>query len=481
MLAQLVWKSFAFVYAAANLLGVLVLAGLRDGAFFKRPSKEAVKEVQTAQKQYWSVGLNPLPGFSHRFFTLRNGVKLHYVVKTNSLLRKDGPRSSQDGAVKPQNVAVFIHGFPDSFLLWKKILGASSLDSHILIAVDLPGYGGSEGISTYSATDVLETMAEFILGMRERYLAEEAKMVLVTHDWGAIIGARLAAEASQLADRWVIASVLIPEHAYSSTTAKAASAKQMLHTYMRQPTRISLLKNAYNTMKPILSQCRRSFYIFIFNLPYPLAPILPTFGNYWFLRLLHKAGHGRLAPNKYRKLTSKEAGNAMASSAGPDLAQLDEPNGYAASLKSRLPNNGMLEKVRIYREGLFRSPWEKSIVTIVALSEIQSLGKRGSGGSGAGLFDDGPPGALKAPATIMYGADDPAFESRLVLDGVGDYLAKDSQVVVLEDSGHWLPLEELGSNAIEEVIAWSMDGEEGTLKDTFAGKWKERVRFHVQV
>lgn len=121
-------------------------------------------------------------------------------------------------------------------------------------------------------------MTEFILGMREKYLKDEAKMVLVTHDWGAIIGARLAAEASQLADRWVIASLLIvrllvlfrtsgllttrqPEHAYSNTVAKAASAKQMLHTYIRQPTRVSLLKNAYNTIKPVLSQFRRSFYI----------------------------------------------------------------------------------------------------------------------------------------------------------------------------------------------------------------------------
>jgi pimeloyl-ACP methyl ester carboxylesterase len=94
-------------------------------------------------------------------------------------------------------------------LLWKKVLGASSLDPQILIAVDLPGYGGSEGLNTYSASEVLEAMSEFILGMREKFLKEEAKMVVVTHDWGAIIGARLAAEASQLADRWVIASVLI--------------------------------------------------------------------------------------------------------------------------------------------------------------------------------------------------------------------------------------------------------------------------------
>jgi pimeloyl-ACP methyl ester carboxylesterase len=171
----------------------------------------------------------------------------------------------------------------------------------------------------------------------------------------------------------------------------------------------------------------------------------------------------------------------MASSAGPGLAQLEESNGYATSLKSRLPNNGMLEKFRIYREGLFRGPWEKSIETVVALSEIQTHAKRGSGGSRAGLFDDGPPGALKAPATIVYGADDPAFESQLVLGGIGDYLSKDSQVVVLEDSGHWLPLEELGSSVLEEVVTWAMSGEQEALKESFTGKWKEKVRFHVQV
>ncbi|KAJ4360760.1 uncharacterized protein N0V89_001327 [Didymosphaeria variabile] len=470
MLGQLLWKCFSFVYASANLLAVLILAAVRDGAFFKRPSKDAVRELQ--------IGILEIQSFDDSELRDRSS---ETVVKTESLLRKDSPQFPQDGPSQPQNVAVFIHGFPDSYLLWKKTLGASSLDSQTLIAVDLPGYGGSEGIETYSANDVLEAMTEFILGMREKYLKDQAKMVVVTHDWGAVIGARLAAEASQLADRWVIASVLIPELAYSNTTAKAASAKQMLHTYLRQPLRVSLLKNASRTLEPVVSQMRRSFYVFIFNLPWPLAPIFPTFGNYWFLRLLHKAGIGRIAPGKYRKLTSKEAGDAMASSAGPGLAQLDEPNGYATSLKKRLSNNGMLEKVRIYREGLFRGPWEKSIETVVALSEIQSDGKRGSGGSRAGLFDDGPPGALKAPATIVYGADDPAFESRLALDGIADYLAKDSQVVVLEESGHWLPLEELGSSAIEEVVGWAMGGEQGALKERFAGKWKENVRFRTQV
>lgn len=100
-------------------------------------------------------------------------------------------------------------GFPDSCLLWRKILPASSLDSHILIAVDLPGYGGSDNLPKYGANEVLETMSEFILGMREEFLQAQAKCVVVSHDWGGIVAARLACEANQLADRWVIASAVI--------------------------------------------------------------------------------------------------------------------------------------------------------------------------------------------------------------------------------------------------------------------------------
>lgn len=103
MLGKLAWKLFSFAYASANLLAVLVIAGVRDGAFFKRPSKEAVRELETgalehliydarvanlvtAKKQYWSVGLNPLPGFSHQFFTLRSGIRLHYVCRMGILV-----------------------------------------------------------------------------------------------------------------------------------------------------------------------------------------------------------------------------------------------------------------------------------------------------------------------------------------------------------------------------------------------------------
>jgi pimeloyl-ACP methyl ester carboxylesterase len=61
----------------------------------------------------------------------------------------------------------------------------------------------------YGSHEMLEALTEFILGMREQYLQADGKAVVVTHDWGAIIGARLAAEASELADQWIITSAMI--------------------------------------------------------------------------------------------------------------------------------------------------------------------------------------------------------------------------------------------------------------------------------
>jgi pimeloyl-ACP methyl ester carboxylesterase len=83
------------------------------------------------------------------------------------------------------------------------------------VAVDLPGFGGSDSFPRYSAFDVLESLTEFIIAMRERYLGtnnagsgqgEDAidKVFIVGHDWGCILGYRLAAEAPSLAHRFIL-------------------------------------------------------------------------------------------------------------------------------------------------------------------------------------------------------------------------------------------------------------------------------------
>lgn len=95
--------------------------------------------------------------------------------------------------------------------MWRFALNdpAIPMNSARLICLDLPNFGGSD---TYEKPDtsVLEAVAEFIIAMREEH--EEAaddtnkdfSTIIVAHDWGCVIGFRLAAEAPQLADRFIL-------------------------------------------------------------------------------------------------------------------------------------------------------------------------------------------------------------------------------------------------------------------------------------
>lgn len=83
------------------------------------------------------------------------------------------------------------------------------------MALDLPGYGGSGDLEEYDATGVLEAVSQFVLAMKDKYIhakvdspAEKGKVILVAHDWGGIVGFRLASEAPQLADRFIVAAAV---------------------------------------------------------------------------------------------------------------------------------------------------------------------------------------------------------------------------------------------------------------------------------
>lgn len=121
---------------------------------------------------------------------------------------------------------VLLHGFPDSWALWKDFLSQKqNLDRDtVYVALDLPGYGGSDSLAEYNAYNVLEAVTGFVLGMREKYgvdgsgeeggavggaADERGQVVLVSHDWGGAVAGRLASEAPQLADHFVIVSIVL--------------------------------------------------------------------------------------------------------------------------------------------------------------------------------------------------------------------------------------------------------------------------------
>src|ERR1700709_67643 len=59
----------------------------------------------------------------------------------------------------------------DSWYLWHSFVKNPQLkDDAILIAVDLPGYGGSDSFPSHDAQTILESLTVFMMSMREEYL-----------------------------------------------------------------------------------------------------------------------------------------------------------------------------------------------------------------------------------------------------------------------------------------------------------------------
>jgi pimeloyl-ACP methyl ester carboxylesterase len=244
----------------------------------------------------------------------------------------------------------------------------------------------------------------------------------------------------------------------------------MFHTWTGHPFNTTLLKNALRALKPVISQFSRSFYIFCFLLPAPFNLFFASFGNYWFLRILHSLGLGpsKKGDDLLKRLDPKAAAESMCMSTGPALPQLlDQPVGgttgrYGESVRRRIKDRGMSEKIRIYREGLFLGQWEKSLETTAALFQMRYEDDR--------ALDAAPKGALKAPTTFVLGQRDPAFDLRLALDNIRDYLVKGSQVLVVKDAGHWMPTEPTARVVLEQLVLWALSDESVVGKPTpFAG------------
>ncbi|KAF2837746.1 alpha/beta fold family hydrolase [Patellaria atrata CBS 101060] len=455
MVLKFVLRVASTLYGLFNFTIYAAIA-LKDGAFFSKPSDKVRKELAAAQHKFWSLNESPF-GLKHGFFTLNNGTKLHYVTT--------GPPKNTSTRT---NLVIFIHGFPDSWVVWQHVLRSSRLrlaDDSVFVAVDLPGYGGSDNLPVYNAENVMETMTGFVLGMREKYLLdgeispkERGRVVIVTHDWGSVVGYRLAAEAPSLADRFIITCVMHPNAMISGVKGRLASSSQMLRTWAHKPTSTRLLGKAWSTLSPVLSQLNRSGYIFAFRLPKPIADRCGTMGNNWLLRVMHRA-----AARSKTFLEGAAGAESMAGSLGPSLVECTG-DGYPEGAKSRAKHGVFLEMVRYYRDELALGRWEKSLETLAELSTLESQGHRRRNSSGVGIFEDGPKGALKARATLLFGLKDLAFEPTMILEGLSDYIPRGSQIVTLPRTGHWLPCEEEGIDVLLESITWSLEGEKGSLK-----------------
>jgi pimeloyl-ACP methyl ester carboxylesterase len=119
-------------------------------------------------------------------------VRLHYVTK--------GDENNQ--------TMLFIHGFPEFWYSWRHQIREFAKDYHV-IAVDSRGYGDSDkpnGIHNYTVDKLVDDIRELLTALNRQ------QVVLVGHDWGAIISWTFAAKYPELLDRLVIMNGSHPKH-----------------------------------------------------------------------------------------------------------------------------------------------------------------------------------------------------------------------------------------------------------------------------
>lgn len=232
-ITKLLLASVAFAYGVFTVFLYFGIA-LADGTFFKRRTEKEKLELELgkyfkslpprplhtdsdipitenvililwgsiARDRLWNLS-KPYNDLTHHVLTLPSGFKFHFVSN-------EAP-GSEAALISDKPLVIFIHGFPDSWAIWRHIISSPSLQNAAhLVAIDLPGYGGSQGLDKYSGTNVLERLTELIITLRTEYGVDDSsetnkkKAIIVAHDWGCVLAMRLASEAPSLAHRFIL-------------------------------------------------------------------------------------------------------------------------------------------------------------------------------------------------------------------------------------------------------------------------------------
>jgi len=226
---------------------------------------------------------------------------------------------------------------------------------------------------------------------------------------------------------------------------------------------LGCLRKSLHALKPLLVQVLMFGYIFAFNLPSFMVKYLGTGGNKAFLRGALRLAHGK-------DQDEADLPQSLAATLGPGLLELEtktaDGEGYGESLRERAGSNAAVfwHQTAYYRNGLATKVWEKSLEIIADLYNLENeaefsasasvspIRRRSSSSSSAALWVEQYDGALRAPSTILWGEKDRAVGKSICLDGIGDYLAKGSEVIMLPHTGHWTPVQKASRAAFAKVI-----------------------------
>ena len=217
-----------------------------------------------------------------------------------------------------------------------------------------------------------------------------------------------------------------------------SSSKKMLATFLQAPmTNYQCLSKAVDAIRPLAFQVLLFGYVAVFQLPIAMVRSIGVRGNYSFLIGAHKVSYGK-------DRSAYQPQHALAMTMGPGEAECQTivenatPERYGETVLYRARHTGafFVNFASYYRDGLAFDKWEKSTSTLRAFHNI----------------DENNASSLKAPATIIWGQKDEACNESICLDGFGDYLSKDSQVLKLPSTGHWTPIDKESRETLKAIL-----------------------------
>lgn len=119
---------------------------------------------------------------------------------------------SEAGASGSSKLAILLHGFPELNFSWRHQMPALADQGWRVWAPNLRGYGMSDrpdGIAAYRLQNLLEDVGALIDAAKAEHPADE--IMIVAHDWGAVIAWMFAIRHIRPIDRLVIMNVPHPK------------------------------------------------------------------------------------------------------------------------------------------------------------------------------------------------------------------------------------------------------------------------------
>ncbi|KAK0255091.1 hypothetical protein LTR12_004073 [Friedmanniomyces endolithicus] len=461
------------IRAFALLWGLVALAVTTLRSYANRKSSsgsEQYRLLRDAQHRIWSLEDEAMPGLHHNFLTLSSGLQLHYVTT-----------GGQQTATR--SLVIFLHGFPDSWYIYKRFLESTALKATgaQLVAIDLPGCGGSDDLRQYGPDEMLNAVGEAVAQLKARYLTggdRRSSCMLAGHDFGGFISYRIAAETVGLVDRVVAINIGYMPVMRSNSRSAIEDSRNHFTAWTRSYLKVNLAFSAWQSIAPLATQLLMSSYVFMFNLPHLVLTMIPSTTMAYLLDWCHREGHHRRgAASKTGQLFEALLAESRASSFGPSSAEFTtrehDNKTYSPSVVNRAqssPPGDWLQRIRLYREGLASDKWNLAPI----LQQYRPA-------------PDMDEETFKCPVTAVFGLQDVAINPRLALDGIERYFPRSAQVttgggghekhvtstasgagashiVRLKDCGHWSLLEEpVGSGVVEKILLWLLSQQSGTV------------------